>query len=578
MHRSKFARRLLRRTKQAQRNKRTELAARPNDTEVRKQLQADLFEPAPQDSGLAELEQIRQELELMLVRYTDLYEFAPIGYFTLGRDSTLHEVNLTGASLIGLPRSTLVMRRFAAFVSPESRPAFNAFLARVFTDEAKQSCEVRLLHAGQRPFFARIEANAEITGHTCRLVVEDISARKAAQETLQAAHDQLEAKVQERTAALMLVNARLNAEIAEHKRTEETLKHTQYILNQAQRAAHVGSWARDLTTGTPHWSDEFFRICGLQPQAFTPTLTKLLLALHPEDQKPVHRMIRRAVEHGRSFSRISRIVRPDGTIRHVRLQGNILFDANRKPQTLIGSILDITEFKRTEKALLQSQETIRRLAAHQEWVKESERKRIAREIHDDLGQNLLALRIDVSMLAARTEHSHPRLNAKIKAALNQIDTTVKSVRGIINNLRPAVLDLGLPAAFEWQVQEFQRRSGIACTLDIHGRDEDYKLDDHLAITLFRILQESLTNVSRHARADRITISLSKDAGNMLMRVADNGVGLHQNCRRKANSYGLIGIRERINTLRGELIVDSRENTGTALTVIIPTECPPENVE
>ncbi|MEO6354718.1 MAG: PAS domain-containing protein [Oxalobacteraceae bacterium] len=547
-----------------------------SDMDVRKQLhelQVNQLELTLQNSELMELQRARQEIELLLARYTDLYEFAPIGYFTLGRDSTLHEVNLTGVSLIGLVRSKMVGRLFGAFVAIESRATFNAFLTRVFAGEAKQSCEVRLLNAVQQSFYARIEANADANEQTCRLVVEDISARKSAEQALHNTQEELESRVLQRTSALLQANAQLGKEIGERKRTEEALKHTEYILQQAQRVAHVGSWERDIASGAVRWSDEFFRICGYPPQAFTPSMTKALKPIHPEDRKAVYRAVRRSIEFCQGFSRTVRIVRPNGTIRFVRLQGDVLDGDNGKPKTLVGSVLDITEYKNTEEALLQSQETIRRLAAHQEWVKENERKRIAREIHDELGQNLLALRIDVSMLAARTGHSHPRLNAKVKATLSDIDVTIKSVRGIINNLRPAVLDLGLPAAFEWQVKEFQRRSGIACTLNISGTDEDYTLDDDPATALFRILQESLTNVSRHAHADRITISLSKDAHNVVMKVADNGIGLPQDSRRKVNSYGLIGISERVNTLRGELIIDSRENQGTSLTVIIPAECP-----
>ncbi len=444
---------LRQRAEQVLRNTRSNAATSQSDIDARKQLhelQVNQIELALQNSELMGLQDARREIEVLLARYTDLYEFAPIGYFTLGSDSTLHEVNLTGASLIGLARSKLVGRRFGAFIAPESRPTFNAFLGRVFASETKQSCEVQILNAEQRPFFARIEANADAAEHTCRLVVEDVSLRKAAELALHQSHDELEAKVQQRTAELIQTNERLNAEIAERKLTEV--------------------------------------------------------------------------------------------------------------------------------ALLQSQETIRSLAAHQEIVKENERKRIAREIHDELGQNLMALRIDVSMLEARTKHSHPRLNAKVKSALNDIDTTIKSVRGIINNLRPPVLDLGLPAAFEWQVKEFQRRSGIDCTLNISGTDAQYKLDDEQSTALFRILQESLANVSRHAQASQIEIKLSQDAGNVIMKVIDNGIGLSLNSRRKTQSYGLIGIKERVNTLHGELIIDSRENEGTALTVIIPIDYSAESAE
>lgn len=552
-----------------------------SDADVRKQLhemQVNQIDLAQQNSELLELQDARREIEALLARYTDLYEFAPIGYFTLGCDGTLHEVNLTGAGLIGLPRSKLVGRRFGAFITPESRPTFNAFLARVFSSETKESCEVQILNAEQRPFFAHIEANADAAEKTCRLVVEDINLRKAAEQSLHSAHAELETKVQERTAELMQTNAYLNAEIAEHKRTEEVLKHTQYILQQAQQVAHVGSWERDIASGETIWSNEFFRIGGLQPQTFTPSMAKALQVIHPDDRDVVYRMLQSAIKHGHNFSNVSRIIRPDGTIRNVLIKGNALCDAHGKPQTMIGTVLDITEFKQAEDALLQSQETIRRLAAHQEIVKENERKRIAREIHDELGQNLMALRIDVSMLDVRTKHSHPRLNAKVKSTLSDIDTTIKSVRGIINNLRPPVLDLGLPAAFEWQVKEFQRRSGIACTLSISGTDAQYKLDDEQSTALFRILQESLANVSRHAQANHIEIKLSQDAGNVVMKVADNGIGLCLNSPRKTQSYGLIGIKERINSLHGKLIIDSLENKGTRLTAIIPIAYAAGNTE
>lgn len=165
----------------------------------------------------------------------------------------------------------------------------------------------------------------------------------------------------------------------------------------------------------------------------------------------------------------------------------------------------INERKQAEEALRQSQEELRQLASYQERIKEDERKRIAREIHDELGQNLLALRIDIAMLHARTGNTHPKLNKKVHAVLEHIDSTMKAMRAIINNLRPTVLDLGLNAAIEWQVKEFQRRTGIACELVMP--EAEVVVDDNRATALFRILQESLNNVFRHARATRAKIEL-----------------------------------------------------------------------
>jgi len=229
----------------------------------------------------------------------------------------------------------------------------------------------------------------------------------------------------------------------------------------------------------------------------------------------------------------------------------------------------INERKQAEEALRHSQEELRQLATYQDRIKEDERKRIAREIHDELGQNLLALRIDISMLHARTGSRHPRLNQRVHSVLDHIDATMKAMRAIINNLRPTVLDLGLNAAIEWQVKEFQRRTGIACELVLD--EMELNLDDNRATALFRILQESLNNVFRHARATKARIEVEKRDGRLFMLISDNGVGMFPGCRRKANSFGLVGIKERVSALGGEFSVDTGQNKGTTLTVIIPLE-------
>lgn len=236
----------------------------------------------------------------------------------------------------------------------------------------------------------------------------------------------------------------------------------------------------------------------------------------------------------------------------------------------------INERRQAEAALRQSQEELRQLASYQERIKEDERKRIAREIHDELGQNLLALRIDIAMLHARTGSTHPRLSKKVHAVLEHIDSTMKAMRSIINNLRPTVLDLGLNAAIEWQVKEFQRRTGIACELAMP--ETELELDDNRATALFRILQESLNNVFRHARATKVRIELYCTDERLFMKVADNGVGIFPGCRRKANSFGLVGIKERISTLGGDLHIETLQDEGTTITVSIPLHTDPATAD
>lgn len=227
------------------------------------------------------------------------------------------------------------------------------------------------------------------------------------------------------------------------------------------------------------------------------------------------------------------------------------------------------ELRASQLRLQQSHQKLRRLAAHADHIKEEERKRIAREIHDDLGQNLLVLRIDADMLASRTQQRHPRLHARARATLGQIDATIKSVRQIINDLRPTVLDLGVNAAVEWQAAQFRARTGIACEVsESHG---DISVSDQCATALFRILQESLSNISQHANASRVRIKLEKDHGNVSLTVSDNGVGAGADGRNKHGSFGLVGIEERIKLLGGTFLIDSSPGAGMSVQVSVPLD-------
>jgi signal transduction histidine kinase len=225
------------------------------------------------------------------------------------------------------------------------------------------------------------------------------------------------------------------------------------------------------------------------------------------------------------------------------------------------------ELRDSQKKLQLSHEKLRRLADHAYQIKELERKRIAREIHDDLGQNLLALRIDAQMLAGRTENKHGRLHKRALTTLLQIDATIKSVRQIINDLRPNVLDLGLSAAVDWQLNEFRRRTGIDFELhDLHG---EISPSDQCSTAVFRILQESLTNIQRHAKASKVVVELCLEGNWLSMTVKDNGCGLMSGGRNKSGSFGLVGIEERVVILGGTCDVFSGPNGGTTVTVTVP---------
>jgi PAS domain S-box-containing protein len=226
---------------------------------------------------------------------------------------------------------------------------------------------------------------------------------------------------------------------------------------------------------------------------------------------------------------------------------------------------NITQHKATESALRASAVSMRELAEHQESVREEERKRIAREIHDELGQQLLALKIDVSILQGQLSHV-PQAAAQLDGMLRSMTTLMQSMRAIINDLRPAVLDLGLHAAVEWQTREFQRKTGIACTLLSDG--EDIALPDACATALFRTLQESLTNVSRHAHASHVDVQLYTTEESLLMRISDDGIG-QLGKQDKPEAFGLRGMRERIGSLGGKLTITAAPDQGVTVTAAIP---------
>ncbi len=230
--------------------------------------------------------------------------------------------------------------------------------------------------------------------------------------------------------------------------------------------------------------------------------------------------------------------------------------------------LDITERKKAETELLNSREQLRHLSEHLQSVREEERTRIAREIHDELGQILTSLKIDASMLAGKLPADEKPLFEKAKLMIKQIDESIRTVKKICSELRPTMLDhFGLQAAIEWQAEDFQKRTGIECEVSFHP--EDIALDQDISIVIFRIFQEALTNIMRHAGATEVKASLKAKDSMITLEVKDNGKGITEEEIANPNSFGLLGIRERINFLGGDVTISGIRNRGTTIEVNLP---------
>ncbi|EXJ14957.1 PAS domain-containing sensor histidine kinase [Imhoffiella purpurea] len=232
------------------------------------------------------------------------------------------------------------------------------------------------------------------------------------------------------------------------------------------------------------------------------------------------------------------------------------------------SIRDITLKRRQQEELVNSRTKLRELTAHRERVREDERAYIAREIHDHLGQYLTALRMEANLMDLLVSEDGEGLKRHLASMKELIDHLIAETRRVIARLRPVALDLGLVSAAEWLAADYQERMGIPCLLDVAGA-EDLDLDDDQATTLFRILQECLTNVTRHARAKRVEIRISASDAMLRMEVHDDGRGFDPAEVRAKKTFGLMGIRERVLIYGGSARIDSQPGKGTRLTIHLP---------
>jgi PAS domain S-box-containing protein len=234
---------------------------------------------------------------------------------------------------------------------------------------------------------------------------------------------------------------------------------------------------------------------------------------------------------------------------------------------------DITERKRGEESLVLQREQLRALAERLQWVREEDRKKVARDLHDQIGQILTAIKMDMTWMSRHLPESEGELLARIKESIQLINGGVKAVRAICSGLRPGVLDdLGLAAAIEWQASEFTARNGVQCQVSVPPID--LHLDGDRATATFRIFQECLTNVIRHAQAKSVRVALCQEEESILLVVEDDGIGFSEsNLSNSLGSLGLLGMKERAQFCGGNVQISSSPGNGTTVTVRVPLDIP-----
>lgn len=289
--------------------------------------------------------------------------------------------------------------------------------------------------------------------------------------------------------------------------------------------------------------------------------------LFAHDRTEGRRVWRECFEQGRLHT-VTRERKLDGT--PIVIEGDYLciYDDEGRITGHFGVQRDVTEEVTRQETLERSERQLRDLAERLETIREDERTRISREIHDELGQALTALKLDVAWVRNRLPRGNGPVTERTDAILTRVDETMATVRRIATELRPSILDkMGLAAAIEWQAEEFARRTGIEVTLAVAL--DTVSMSDSRTTPIFRILQEALTNVARHSTATKVTIECSAGEDGLDLVVADNGLGISPQQLESSRSLGLIGLRERARAFGGWIEMDGQPGIGTRVVARIP---------
>jgi PAS domain S-box-containing protein len=379
----------------------------------------------------------------------------------------------------------------------------------------------------------------------------------------------------------IIVNSR---DVTEQVKAFDKLENSREQLKKAQKIALLGSWEWNIRQRELHWSGELCDIYGISSED-QPETYKEFLELIPEDSREqLIKLIRKKYRQRDDFEFEHRIILPDGDEKIILARGDVVTNENGAPVKMIGTGQDITKIKKTENKLRAYSNQLKELTEKKERIREKERIRIARKLHDELGQMLTVLKMDLYLLQqkadgkarewrteseTRQEFESSNLITELKSAIERVDTITGSVRRISTELRPPILDdLGLMEAIAWQLNEFQKRTGI-CTEFKNRTQTVSDLSNDESTAIFRIFQEALTNIMRHAEANQVSVELSEEKANIILKVQDDGTGIEWDKVNKTKSLGILGMRERSEFLNGDISFLNKEEKGTTVILTIP---------
>jgi len=529
-------------------------------------------EKFPPDVDRQDLENIKNncpESIHLRRRYSDFFQFSPVGYFTFDRSGVILEANSAGALLLGTDRNRLLNKLFSQFIYPESEKVFELHCRRIFHSRTMQSCDLKLSNHHNSPIWVQLESLAFQNGRgdseQFLTVAKEITNRKATEEALRETHDELEQRVAERTAELENINRKLRRQIFECEHAEAALSESEQKYSTMVEDALIGVYI--IKDGIVEFAnDKLADIYGYEKNELIGMQS--LVLVHPEDRALIREMRTKRLtgENVPSEYEIRGLKKNGETIWVMRSFSLINFQDS---PAISGIVSDVTKRREAEEALRESGKELRILSNQLLSAEEKERKRIARELHDGIGQALSAIKFSVenSLRQLRNEADHSELKS-LEAIIPLTQKTIEEVRGIVKDLRPSILDdLGILATINWFCREFQNvYTDIRIKPEIDIQEGD--IPSLLKTVIYRILQEALNNVAKHSRADLVQLMLEKSGNRINLKIQDNGLGfdLAKTISQKTSQrgFGLASMRERAELSGAAFEIVSSVGQGTII--------------
>jgi PAS domain S-box-containing protein len=482
-------------------------------------------------SNIYATQQARQTILASEQRWRSIFESSAIGIAMTELDGRFVVTNRACQDLVGYTAAELQEMKLTDLTHEDDRGNTIDLIAEMQAGQRKEfQIEKRCLRKDRPPVWVRttmsLIPDAEGSPRYMMALVEDITERKLAEE-----------------------NLRKQTEVL-----QKIFDHIPVMINLTGEDGRIKLVNR-----------EWERILGWRLEEIHKQDVDIIAECYPDPRDRQTVLNFREAARGERFDLKTRT--RDGRMIDTRWAVVRLTDGST-----LGIGVDITEHKRAEEELQSSFRQLRELTARLESVREEERARVAREIHDELGQALTAIKIDLASLGSALRADQKEELQKAESILRLVDQTILSVRRIATELRPGILDdLGLVAAVEWAAEEFEARTGIKCRLNFP--DDDIVIDPERTTAIFRIFQETLTNITRHAEATQVDVKLGTEDGRIVLEVRDNGRGIGQEQLSTGKSLGILGMRERALLLGGELTISGSPRKGTIVRVLIPAPYP-----